>query len=653
MKKHFLLLVGTLLTIATFGQTDPIIMEVGPKKITKSEFLQIYLKNNPAPKYDKASMDEYMELFSKFKLKVAEAEALGYDTLPKLKKELDGYRKQLASPYLVDSAKNDEMVKEAYERMKKEIRASHILVRLDANALPADTLAAYNKIIAMRNRIVKGEKFEDVARGKGGNGSEDPSVSNNGGDLGFFTAFQMVYPFEDAAYKTKVGQVSMPVRTRFGYHLIYVVDSRPARGTMKAAHIMIAVPKTTSPADLETFKKKADEIYEKLGKGEKWDDLVKNYSDDPSSNTKNGELPAFGTGTTTRMVTAFEDAAFSLKKDGDYSQPVKTDYGFHIIKRLEWKDVPKFEDSKKELQNRVNKDERSMKTQDSYVLKLKKQYNYQDQSKNTLKWFEANIDSTYVMGKWNADKLKSNKPLFVLNGKKYTQKSFATYLEKNQRGATKENLPNIVKQQYAKWQKEVILSYEESRLETKYPEFKALMNEYHDGIILYEIMTDKVWNKAVQDTSGLKAYFEQNRSKYTWGSRVDAVVYECYNSKIADQIYLMIQNDTISSKNVLDVINKDSELNLRVRTNKFEKDQTPYLKNQNILKGINKPFEVEGKFYVLKVSDILPPAQKELTEAKGAVTSDYQNALEAAWLEELGKKFPIKINKDVLYSLEK
>ena len=179
------------------------------------------------------------------------------------------------------------------------------------------------------------------------------------------------------------------------------------------------------------------------------------------------------------------------------------------------------------------------------------------------------------------------------------------------------------------------------------------MNEYHDGIILYEIMTDKVWNKAVQDTTGLKNYFEQNRTKYVWGERINAVVYECYNSKVAEQIYTMIQNDTVSSKNVLDVINKDSELNLRVRTNKFEKELTPYLKNQMILTGINKPYEVEGKFFVLKVTEILPPAQKELSEAKGAVTSDYQNALEVAWLQELGKKFPIKINSEVLYSLGK
>lgn len=649
MKKHFLLLALTFITITSFGQTDPIIMEVGQKKITKSEFLQIYLKNNPSPLYDNKSLDEYMELFSKFKLKVAEAEDLGYDTIPKLKKELDGYKKQLAAPYLIDSAKNDAMVQEAYQRTKTELRASHILVRIEPNALPADTLIAYNKIMVLKAKIDKGEKFADVARLS----SEDPSAKSNLGDLGFFTAFQMVYPFEEAAYNTKIGAISNPVRTRFGYHLINVVASRPARGTMKTAHIMVATPKTASSTDVEAAKKKIDEIFAKLEKGEKFEDLVKNYSDDPSSNTKEGVLPAFGTGTTTRMVTDFEDAAFALKKNGDYSTPIKTEYGYHIIKRIEWTDVPKFETAKKELQNRVNKDERAMKTQDSYVLKLKTAYSYKNKSKKSITWFEANLDSTFFQGKWKADKLKTDKVLFVLDGKKFTQKSFASFLERNQRGVNKDNVNLIVKNQYAKWEKEAILGYEESKLEGKYPDFKALMSEYHDGIILYEIMTDKVWNKAMQDTIGLKAFFNENRTKYTWGNRVDAVVYECYNKQIADQVFAMIQNDTINSKNVLDVINKDSELNLRVRTNKFDKEQTPYLKDKNITKGINAPYEFDGKFFVIKVSDLLPPAQKELNESKGAVTSDYQNNLEKQWLDELAKKHPVVINKPILYSLGK
>lgn len=651
MKKKLLLVLGIFLALGAKAQQDPVLMEIDGKSVTKSEFLQIYLKNNPDPKYDKASLDEYMELFKRFKLKVAEAEALGYDTIPKLKKELEGYRKQLALPYLVDSAKNEALVREAYDRTRNEVRASHILIRVEPNASPEDTLAAYNKIMGLKKRIEKGEDFAAVAKGK--YGSEDPSASNNGGDLGYFNAFQMVYPFEDAAFNTPVGTVSEPFRTRFGYHIVKVTDKRKARGTIKTAHLMVATPKTATPEDITNAEKKINELYDKLMAGEKWDDLVREHSDDPSSSQKGGELPAFGTGTTTRMVPAFEDVAFALKNDGDISKPVKTEYGYHIIKRLEWNDVKAFDGMKKELQNKVNRDERSKKTQSSFVERLKVEYKYQDKSKKGLKWFVKNVDTTYYSGKWNADKLKSNKTMFVLDGKNFGQQDFADYMEKNYRGVRKDANDVVVKQQYKAWEKDAILAYEESKLAGKYPEFKALITEYHDGILLYEIMTDKVWNKAMKDTVGLKAYFEENRSKYMWGNRVDAVIYECTNEKIADQVYKMIQNDTINSKHVLDVINKDSELNLRVRTNKFDTETTSYIKGKNLNDGINKPYELDGKFFVVKVNEKLAPKTKEFNEAKGAATSDYQNYLEKAWLEELAKKHTIKVNESILYSVGK
>lgn len=651
MKKKLLFVLGILFVIGAKAQQDPVLMEIDGKPVTKSEFLQIYLKNNPDPQYDKASLDEYMELFTKFKLKVAEAEALGYDTIPKLKKELEGYRKQLALPYLVDSAKNDELVQEAYQRTKTEIRASHILIRLEPNASPADTLAAYNKIIALKKRIEKGEDFASVAKGK--YGSDDPSAVNNGGDLGYFNAFQMVYPFEDKAYNTPVGSVSEPFRTRFGYHIVKVTDKRTARGTIKAAHIMVAFPKTGTAEDHSNAEKKINEIYDMLVAGGNFEELAKDHSDDPSSNQKGGELPVFGTGTTTRMVPSFEDAAFAIKNNGDISKPIKTDYGYHIIKRLDWTDVKSFEEMKKELQNKVNKDERSKKTQDSFVLKLKKEYNYKNKSKKGLKWFNKNLDSTYFVGKWNADKLKTDKPLFILDGMKYGQKEFATYLIQNFRTARKDEIKVVVKNQYASWEKESILEYEETKLVDKHPDFKALVTEYHDGILLYEIMTDKVWNKAMKDTTGLKNYFEQNRSNYMWGNRMDAIVYECANQTIADQVYKMILNDTINSKHVLDAINKDSELNLRVRTNKFDSDQTTFLKDRNLQIGVNKPYELDGKIYVVKVDEKLAPTNKEFKEAKGAVTSDYQNHLEAEWLAELNKKHTVKVYDSVLYAIGK
>lgn len=648
MKKNLLLVIGLVASMHLFGQTDPVVMEIDGKPVTKSEFLQIYLKNNNDPKFDKQSMDEYMELFKKFKLKVAEAEALGYDTVPKLKRELDGYRKTLAQPYLVDNETNESLVKQAYERTKKEIRASHILIKVEENAAPADTLKAYNKILALKKRVENGEDFQKLAKSS----SEDPSAAQNSGDLGYFTAFQMVFPFEEAAYNTPVGQISNVVRTRFGYHILKVYDERPARGTMKAAHIMIAFTKADTDEDRENARKKIFEISDLLKAGGNFEELVGLHSDDPGSNQKGGVLPNFGTGTTTRMVPEFEETAFALKKDGDISEPVQTVYGWHIIKRVEWKGLASYDEMKKELQNKVNRDERSKITQDSFVAKLKKEYNYKDLSKKNIKWFTSNLDSTYYQGKWNADKLKSDKVLFSLDGKNYTQKQFASYLTSNFKSAKKTDAKTLVNTQYTNWVKQTVINYEDSKLEEKHADFRALMQEYHDGILLYEIMTDKVWSKASKDTVGLKAFYDKNKNNYRWEERIDAMVYECYNMDIAKQVQKMIKNDTINSKHVLEKINKESELNLKVRTNKFEVNNTDFLKGRTFKKGVNDIYEVNGKFYVIKVSEIIPAGVKELNEAKGIITSDYQTQLEKDWLDEIGRKHPIKVNTDVLYNLK-
>ena len=635
------------------GPVDPVVMEVNGKLVKKSEFLQIYLKNNNNPKFDKATMDEYLEMFKKFKLKVAEAEALGYDTIPKLKKELEGYRKQLANPYLIDSAENKALVEQAYERMKTEVRASHILIKLDASATPKDTLAAYNRILVLKKRIEKGEDFESVAKMKGG--SEDPSASSNGGDLGYFTAFQMVYDFEEKAFSTPVGSITDPFKTRFGYHILKVTDKRPARGTMKVAHLMVATGKEAKQEDIANAEKKINELYDKLMQGAKWEELVTAHSDDAGSAKKGGELPAFGTGTSQRMVPTFEEAAFALKKDGEMSKPVRTDYGFHIIKRIEWKDIQPFETMKKELQNKVNKDDRGKKTQDSFVVKLKKQYNYKKAPKASyeLNWFVANLDSTFYMGKWKSDKLVTNNELFNMDGKSFTQKQFAAYLEKSFRNARKEDFKKLVEDQYNNWEKSAILEYEESKLEIKYPDYKALVQEYHDGLILYDVMSDKVWNKATKDTSGLRTFFESNRDKYMWPNRIDAEIYECNSAENADVVFKMLKKKKNTSKEIIEKVNATSELNLRVKTNKFDPEQIAYLKGLKFEQGRNKPYNFEGKYYVIKLNQYLPIMKKEFAEARGAATSDYQNYLEKTWLEELKQKFPIIVNYDVLYNLGK
>ena len=654
MKNIFLFILALGLTFNLFGQTDAIIMEIDGKPVTKSEFLQIYLKNNNDPKYDKETMDEYMELFRKFKLKVAEAEALGYDTVPRLKKELEGYRKQLATPYLTDSSMNQIMVKESYDRVSEEIRASHILLRLNPDVIPKDTLLAYNRLIKMRKEIMDGKDFEMVAKGK--SGSEDPSVKDNGGDLGYFTAFQMVTPFEDAAYTTPIGEVSMPIRTKFGYHIIQVVDKRPARGTITAAHIMVTKG-DNSGAEEEgssaSAKKKIDEIYMRLKNGEDFEGLAKQFSDDPSTNSKGGVLPTFGSGTTTRMVTNFEDAAFSIQEDGGICEPIQTQYGWHIIKRLNLVPLASFDKMKKELENRVSRDDRAKRTQDSFVKKLKQDYSYKAKSVRRVNYLKNVIDSTYFAGEFKADQVKKNKLLYKIDGQKIRQSEFAGFLAKTYRTQPQQSVETLVDNQYKEFEKSQILGYEESKLEMKYPAFKSLMQEYHDGILLYEVMSDKVWNKGMKDTTGLKTFFENNREDYMWGARYDAMVYECLNMDVAKQVSDMTKNDTITSKHVIDKINAESQLNLSVKTNKFEVDKTPFLTNANLKKGINPVYSFEEKYYVVKVENILPAGMKELNETRGAVTSDYQNYLEKEWLMEIEKKHPVIIYTEVLYNLNK
>jgi len=647
LNKTILLFSTILLLLSNINAQEEVVMEINGQAVTKSEFLQIYLKNNDAPKYDKASLDDYMELFTKFKLKVAEAEALGYDTVPKLKRELEGYRKQLALPYLIDSTENKAMVAQAYDRLRTEVRASHILIRLKPNAKAEDTAMAYNRLLGLRKRIIDGEEFEIVARSK--NGTEGNAV-----DLGFFTAFQMLYSFEETAYTTEIGSVSMPFRTKFGYHILSVTDRRPAKGTMKSAHLMISSTSESSKEEQKSAERKINEIYALLQDSltdEKWKNMVTKYSDDPSSSRKSGELPLFGSGTSQRMVPVFEDAAFSIQTDGAISKPIKTDYGYHIIRRLEWNDLRSFNDMKKELQKRVNKDERSKKTQDVFVTKLKAKYGFEEGEKQYLDWFVENLDSSFFVGNWTGDNLKIDNVLFTIGDSNYRQMDFSEHLRRTFRNGRGKSFQEIVDSQYKVWVKKGVLAYEESKLASKYPEYKALVQEYHDGIILYEVMSDKVWNKAVKDTIGLKAYYETQKSKYMWPDRIDATIYTCASADVSQSVYKMLKKKKNNSKVILGAINKESELNLDVKMNKYIQKATPFLKGRIFNKGRNEGYEFEDKFYVVVLNEVLPEMPKELKETKGAVISDYQNYLEKDWMKVLVEKYPITVYDNVLYNL--
>ncbi|MFM7016884.1 MAG: peptidylprolyl isomerase, partial [Bacteroidota bacterium] len=350
---------------------DPILLSVGDEQIPRSEFERVFKKNNKDTVYSEKSVRDYLDLYINYKLKVKEAETLQMDTSETFKTELAGYRKQLAQPYLTDKNVSEQLVKEAYDRLKYDVRASHILIKCNYEALPKDTVAAYNRALKIREQILKGADFAKVAR----DSSEDPSAKENGGDLGYFTGMQMVYPFETAAYNNKIGQVTMPIRTRFGYHIIKTVDMRPAQGEIHVAHLMVRMPKDANDSIIKAAEGKIKEALTQLNNGVVWDTVVTKFSEDKASAKKGGDLPWFGTG---RMVPEFEKAAFALQKDGDISGIVKTSYGWHIIKRLEKRGMPSFEEKKGELRQMIMRDSRNETSRLSMVNKIKSEYHFKE-----------------------------------------------------------------------------------------------------------------------------------------------------------------------------------------------------------------------------------------------------------------------------------
>lgn len=641
-----LAVVFTSFSYAQKSTKDPVIMTIDGKPITKSQFLSVYLKNNDHPKYDKKTLDKYMVLYKKFRLKVAEAEAEKYDTLPSLVSELAKYRNELAQPYLLDTAKMHQLMHEAYNRMKQEVRASHIMISVKPDASPEDTLKAYNKIMSIRKKVIDGADFGKIAQQY----SDDPSAKKNKGDLGYFSAFQMVYPFESAAYNTPIGKISMPVRSRFGYHILKVVAKRPARGTITVAHIMIGLAKGATKGEVQEANKKIDEIYQKLQNGADFAKLAKLYSDDKSSKNNGGQLAPFGTGTNRRMVPVFEEMAYSLKKDGDYSKPFRSPYGFHIVKRIHLKPLGTYAELKEQIKRKIDHDKRGKISKNVFIAQLKKKNPFTDDSGKMLPWFYKNIDSTIFAKSWEAPKMKKNKTMFAYRGKEYGSKAFLHYLSKH-RFTKKIPIKKMINQSYEKWQNGLILADEKGRLTEEHPEYRALMKEYHDGVLLYQIMKDKVWDKALKDTSGLKTYFHNNIDKYQWPNRVEATIYSSVDKNHVVEARKLANIDTMTMDDVLKKVNAASQLNLSAKQGKFIPSKNEVLKGRALKVGMGPIFKNGDKYYFVKVAKKIPAGAKKLDETRGIVIQDYQNYLEKNWLKKLSQKHTIKVNKDVLYSL--
>lgn len=648
---------------------DPVLLTVAGEDVKKSEFLNVYRKNSKQDKViDKKSLNEYLDLYINFKLKVKEARDLGLDTTEVFKKELAGYRRQLAQPYLTDKKINEQLIKEAYERKLYDVRASHILIKLNPDAEPKDTLLAYRKLMKIRKRIIRGEKFETIAKQV----SEDPSVKDNSGDLGYFTVFQMIYPFETAAYNTKTGKTSLPIRTRYGYHLIKVTDRKDALGEIKVAHIMVKSREGIPEKDAVKAKNKIDEIYRKLqtlpaGRQDSgnFEELVKQYSDDKASTKKGGQLPWFKTA---RMVGDFEKAASDLKNNGDISSPVQTPYGWHIIKRIDKKDILPLEEIKAELKKQITKDSRSQTPKKAFIVKIKKEYNFREYLRERNDFYQV-LDDTYFQGKWTTDKTKTlKKTMFSLLDRKYTQQDFAQYIEKHQSKRKKLPARQVVNKLYEQFVEESCMQFEDDRLEIKYPEFKVLIDEYRDGILLFELTDKKVWSRAIKDTTGLKVFYNNNKTKYMWDKRLDASIYYCADEDVAKKTRKLAKKRVkkgYSKEEILQMVNsskgetpsveKENKV-LRIEDGKFLKDENDMIDKIKWEAGLSDNIiSAKGgseSVVFVYVNKNLKPMVKTIREARGLVTADYQGYLEKEWIDSLRKKYPVKVNEKVLSTIK-
>lgn len=643
MKKHNLvLLVLVLFSTQLFSQKA--LFKIDDKPFYTDEFLRVYNKNLDLVKDEsQKDLNAYLDLYIGYKLKVEKAKKLGLQNEEKYKGELNSYRTQLAKTYLNDVKVTKQLVDEAYDRMKQEVKASHILVLIKDGALPKDTLDSYKRISDLRNRILKGEKFEDVAK----KFSEDPSAKTNGGDLGYFSAFKMVYPFENEAFNTPVGGISKIFRTRFGYHFLKVEDKRPNRGEVTVAHIMLLNPKDANPEKEAEVKNTIDDIYKKLQQGESFEALANQFSDDKSTSTNGGKLQRFASGQLTSQE--FEDVAFSLKEKGEISQPFQSQFGWHIVKLIDKFPVKSFEEIQSDLENKVKKDERSILITNSLAKKLLSKYSIEKNNKLYAQVVKAVSEDFYKQSWERPTDVKSfNESLLTIDKKKkFSANDFLEFVEAQQKLHIQTRpISTLVDELYEKWFENELLKYYDDNLENEIPEFRYVMDEYRDGLLLFDLMEKEIWDKAKTDSIGLEKFYNMNKANYMWKKRYDVDIYSSTDEKIVAKAQNYIKKGK-SIEYIKEKLNKDGKVNIMVKSGLYEEDYDVLPELKPTKKGTSDVVKKGEYFFVANVKEIKPETTKTIEECKGKLISDYQQYLENNWVSDLKKEFKVSVDDTV------
>ena len=646
-KKGFIIF--SLLFSVVFGQNNnnETLFTIAGDNVSVNEFVRVYTKNNINNQADfsKASLDEYLDLYEKFRLKVKEAESLGMDTVKSFLNELASYRGQLTQSYLSDRKATDKLTREAFDRLQEEVEVSHILIFWpNSNPSKADSMVVLNKLLKIK-AAAKKTSFEDqiVIYNKS---SKDKYPGNKqkyeGGKLGYITAFQTVYPFESAMYNTKVGEISEPTATRFGYHLLYVSNKRAARGKITTAHILIKSKENDSPENQKIASEKALEIYKEIKNASlTFEEAVIKYSEDKKTKYQRGEVKG------ERLLDSYLDAAYTLQKDNDITKPIKTAFGWHIIKRIKKEDLATFDFLKSDIEKKVERDSRSNVAKKLMVTDTKKQFGFtkydyaKDNVINALK-------NAYNKGTFKIDAKNYTQTLFRIGKRNISQADFIKHV-KSVRSRAADDVNAMLIQNFNTFLNKKIIEYRADNLEDIDVDFKNLIQEYHDGILLFELTNKEVWTKAVEDTLGLQNFYNLNKENYVWKDRVAVTSYNVEDAKTAKKVKSWLKR----KKSKAFITSKLGTL-VKTESKKIELESNDFVKSLNTEKGeITVENNLDGSAKITIIEETIAPIQKELSETKGYVISDYQDYLEKNWINVLRKKFPIELNKEVFKALIK
>ena len=640
--QKFIFVIFLTVSCSLFAQVknDPVIMTINGNPVTKSEFEYIYNKNNSTNAIDKKTLDEYVELFINFKLKVEEAKTQGLDTTASFIREFAGYRAQLAAPYLTDSEAEEAVLKEAYKRMKEDVEVSHILVRVPQNATAADTLAAWKRVQDIERRLRR-ESFEQVAREV----SEDQSVVENGGYIGWISAFTTIYPFETRAFDTPAGTISTPVRTTIGYHIIKVHNRRAALGEVLTSHIMIFT-NAEDAAQNARAKHKIDSLYRRVLAGDDFGRLASQYSEDRGSAVQGGELPWFGMG---RMVPEFESAAFALSEIGNVSEPIQSMYGWHIVKLLDRRGIPSFDEARPEIERMIRRDERANAGQRAFVASLKEEYNLQIETENVNEFIVLLEGKRLNDAVFQAQIEGLNKPLISFADQKYSQADFAEFLRTNTI-SNRVIASEIINEKLNDFISRRLLAFEDTQLARKHEEFRLLSQEYHDGILLFEISNRTIWERSTTDSEGLTAFFNANRANYTWDApRFKGRVVHAKDRATEREARRIIRR---SPSNEIDrnlqALNAGDARRVRVERGLFLEGENQAIDADRSGFRSRERFIPSEEFPRVFVSGRVLHAPEEYSDVRGLVVTDFQAYLEEQWIKYLRAKFPVVVYHEVL-----